>query len=151
MEKKMLRRIPFPSLALIQFFSLIVLPCCLIVPFAPTDFPMLAIPLAFTVVWVVDAAIFALSFIFWWNRPLQISQEGIKRREGPLCRYEDAVAFSFKKGFPIGYGRTPRRLTILYKNGISISFECDEPILKTINSLCKDKAFLIKFNESSKQ
>ena len=95
----MLRRIPFPSLALIQSFSLTVLPCCLIVPFVPMDFPMLAISLALTVVWVVDAAIFALSFIFWWNRPLQISQEGIKRREGPLCRYEDAVAFSFKKGF----------------------------------------------------
>ena len=147
----MLRRIPFPSLAVIQFIPLMALPF-LIVPFALNmDFPMLTIPLALAVVWVADAAIFVLSFIFWWNRPLQISQEGIKRRREPLCRYEDAVAFSFKKGFPIYYGRTPTRLTILYKNGISISFECDEPILKTINSLCKDKAFLIKFNESSKQ
>ena len=147
----MLRRIPFPERTVIHFILLMAL-AFLIVPFALNmDFPMLAIPLALTVAWVADAAIFALSFIFWWNRPLQISQEGIKRRGEPLCRYEDAAAFSFRKGPPTKYGRMNGTLTILYKNGISISFEYDEPILKTINSLCQDKAFMMKLNESSKQ
>lgn len=147
----MVRRIPFVSLAIVQFISLIVLPC-LTVPFClKMQFPMLALPVAtIAVVWAVDVVIFILSFTNWWNKPLQISKDGMAKGKGPIFRYEDAVVFSFKKRIPTQYGRTSGILTIRYKNGVSISFEYNEVILRTINDQCPDKTFMVKLKESSK-
>ena len=147
----MVKRIPFPFLAVVHFISLGV-PPSLMVPFVLNmSFPTLAIPLATIItVWAFDAAVFVLSFAIWWNKPLRIGQEGIAKRNGPVCRYEDASAFSFKKGLPTQYGRGNGILTIRYKNGDSISFERNEDILKTINCLCLDKAFITKLNECIK-
>ena len=147
----MVKRIPFPSRAIIQSITLLALPC-LVIPFAKTmSFPILATPLtAIAAAWVADLVIFILSFTIWWNKPLWISQEGMAKGKGPICRYEDAVAFSFKKGLPTKYGRANGVLTIRYKNGESFSFEYNEAILKTINGACQDKTFLAKLRTSSK-
>jgi len=74
----------------------------------------------------------------------------IAEGKGSIFRYEDAVTFSFKKCIPTQYGRTNGILTIRYKNGVSISFEYNEVILRTINDQCPDKTFMVKLKESSK-
>ena len=145
-----MKHIPFPGRAIIQYITLMALPC-LVIPFAKTmGFPMLAIPLtAIAAAWAADLVIFILSFTIWWNKPLWISQEGMAKGKGPICRYEDAVAFSFKKGLPSQYGRGNGIMTIRYKNGESICFEYNKAILKTINRVCQDQTFLAKLRTSS--
>lgn len=113
---------------------------------------MLAIPLVtIAVVWAVDMVVFILSFTNWRNRPLQISQDGIAKGKGPILRYEDATAFSFRVGPPAQYSRMYWIFIIQYKNGASISFDYSEIILKTISGLCQDKTFMTKLNELVKQ
>lgn len=147
----MVKCIPFPNRAIIQCLTLFVLPC-LVIPFTLNmAFPMLAMALAaIAAAWAADMVFFILSFTMWWNKPIRISQEGMAKGKDPICHYEDAVAFSFRKGHLTFYGRMNGVLTIRYKNGASISFEYNGAILKIINRTCQDKTFLAKLYTTSK-
>lgn len=148
----MIEHLPFPTVCIVQATTLFFLPFLVIPSYYLIGWPMLLVALVIILfIWLCDFVVLILSFTIWWNVPLVICAEGIKRKDGDILVWSDVTLISAKKGFPTYYGRTNGLLKIRYSNGVIIHFETHKRLIDSIRKYCQNELFLKKFNESIKK
>lgn len=151
LEKKeyMKKFIPYPSLCLIQIFTLMIIlliisPVVLYTSRWVRFFSIILLCLLF----IIDFCLFLLSFIKFWNVPIIVFEDGLSKKREKKYLWSEVSMISLTMMVRIQYGYLLRIIVIEFNDGNKILFEYNKPIDKSIHDFCDDKGFLDKFDKA---
>ena len=73
---------------------------------------------------IADAAVFVMSFVKWWNRPVTISKDGLQYGKGAIRQWGDITSVTLVRKVSINYGGHLVVLIVIeFEDGSKMRFE----------------------------
>lgn len=96
---------------------------------------------------IADAAVFVLSFVKWWNRPVTMSGDGLQYGKGAIRQWADITSVTLVKKVRINYGGHLVALIVIeFEDGSKMRIEPYNEVFRCINAFCSDEAAFEKFD-----
>ena len=147
----MKKYIPHPHACVFQFITFFAVAAPMIPIVLKTDGLLMGVLIAIVCsVWAADLLVFILSFVFWWNVPITIGQEGISVGGKKPLPWDAISTVTMVGKIRTQYGATIV-IAIDYAGGERISFEYYKSIYAAILEFCSDSISIQKINDCLKE
>ena len=135
------------SLTLIQFISLSFLILTSASFIIKLDGAMFIVGIVLAILTAIDLIIYVLSFVFWWNVPMEVRPDGIQFKSH-FYEFKEVDFIQIVSRFPSVYGRLYVRIVFTFRNGDILKIEPSGLIDKYIVERCSDPDFIAKYKEA---